>query len=85
METWGQRDTAGVREKKSKRKAVNLSALSLRDELLAEKTKQNKTVFLQLRTLPARQMLISCGKGANCRQNCFHGHYRLKTFRRNLD
>lgn len=42
METWGQRDTAGVREKKSKRKAVNLSALSLRDELLAEKkTKQN--------------------------------------------
>lgn len=42
METWGQRDTAGVREKNSKRKAVNLSALSLRDELLAEKkTKQN--------------------------------------------
>lgn len=41
METWGQRDTAGVKEKKSKRKAVNLSALSLRDELLAEK--KNKT------------------------------------------
>lgn len=53
METWGQRDTAGVREKNSKRKAVNLSALSLRDELLAEK-KQNKTVFLQLQTLAAR-------------------------------